>query len=159
MFNSVRKWSLGSRAAIYTLAMTLFGGCITGVFYFFCLPHDKDPFATAQETMLLPWLVCYGAGLASLVLVEPFRRPGGSPYGFLLGGAVRTTPPLVLVILFLVTQQPVARPFWFCLLAFYFLMLLFVILLTIPASGACVCTEGKSESKKNKEKKGTSNTC
>lgn len=131
MLTSVHKLNLRYRIVIYTIVMLLLVGLFLAVLYL--MGSLPDNLLSKEDPVLLPWLVCFGAGLASLVIVEPFRRPSGSPYGFLLGGAVRTFPPLVLVILFVVTRQPVDRFFWINLLIAYFVMLWTVIPLTLPA--------------------------
>lgn len=127
---SVRKLNLGYRIVIYTVAMFLLVGVFLLVLHFG--GWLSDDLLSKEEPTFLTWMVCFGAGLASLIIVEPFRRPDRSPYGFLIGGAVRTVPPLALVILFLTAKQPVSQLFWINLLIAYFTMLSIVIPLTLP---------------------------
>ncbi|MGD9128332.1 MAG: hypothetical protein PVH19_13220 [Planctomycetia bacterium] len=146
MLTSVRNWNLGARIGVYTLTMLLFGLLLGVVFRFgFDVTSGKD--------FLLPWLVCFGSGLASLFIVEPFRHPGGSPYGFLLGGAVRTVPPLILVVIVIVTKQPVESWFWIDLLLTYFFMLGIALHLILPVqkSGAEESSKDRCESSEKDE--------
>ena len=140
MFQEIRKRRLFFRTVIYTLGMVLFA-----VFFGCCWP------LALKSGFWNPWLVCYGAGLAAMVMVEPFRHPKGSPYGFLLGGAARTAPPLFLVIAMLVTHKTVGPAFWVSLLSSYFVMLILVTMLTIPVHSNMKQGETGNDPEKNEE--------
>ena len=157
MLTPVRNWNLGLRIAIYVLAMLLFGLLLAEILY---LPHGGTT-PTREwfpRDLFLPWLVCFGAGLASMIVVEPFRRPGGSPYGFLLGGVMRTAPPLVLVLIMLIKRQPVEFSFWMVLLVSYFFMLIVVLSLILPVKAAGRQTPTETMPEKNEKNDGTSAT-